>query len=61
MHSPVLPLPVMPTQTAWVVRSLLSYSSGSGSRLAGRQIVRPAEIERAELVDVGHQTITAGS
>ena len=24
MHRPVLPLPVMPTQTAWVVRSLLS-------------------------------------
>jgi hypothetical protein len=26
-----LPLPVMPTHTAWVVRSLLSYSSGWGS------------------------------
>ena len=61
MHRPVLPLPVMPTHTACVVRSLLSYSSGLASRLAGRQIVRPAEIERAELVDVGHHAITVGS
>ena len=28
-HRPVLPLPVMPTQTACVVRSLASYSTGS--------------------------------
>ena len=32
-----------------------------GMRLAGRQIVRPAEVERAELVDVGHHTITVRS
>ncbi len=31
MHSPVLPLPVMPTQTAWVVRSRESYISGSAA------------------------------
>ena len=28
MHSPVLPDPVMPTTTAWVVRSSVSYSRG---------------------------------
>ena len=30
MHSPVFPLPVMPTQTACVTRSFESYSSRSG-------------------------------
>jgi hypothetical protein len=29
MQSPVLPLPVIPTHTAWVVRSLASYRSRS--------------------------------
>ncbi len=34
MHSPVLPLPVMPTQTAWVVRSRESYISGSAASVS---------------------------
>jgi hypothetical protein len=32
MHRPVLPLPVIPTQTAWVVRSRASYMIGASFR-----------------------------
>ena len=53
-HRPVLPLPVMPTQTACVVRSLESYSSSSSVRLAGRQVVLLAQIEDAEAFEVLH-------
>jgi hypothetical protein len=33
-HRPVLPLPVMPTQTACVVRSRESYISGSSASMS---------------------------
>ena len=46
---PVLPLPVMPTQTAWVTKSLESYSSNPGFGLLGGEIVGPSQVEDAQV------------
>ena len=52
-HRPVLPLPVMPTQTAWVTRSL--RRTGAAFRVAACvEIVFAAEVEGAQLLVILH-------
>ena len=44
-QSPVLPLPVMPRQTAWVTRSRESYRTSASGPPAVFEVVLPAEVE----------------
>ena len=58
-HSPVLPLPVMPTQTACVTRSLRVVEQQVVGGLARREVVLAAEVEDAELFEVLHAPLPA--
>ena len=51
---PVLPLPVIPTHTACVVRSLESYSRGFADGLLAGGVPASAEVERSEFLVVAH-------
>jgi hypothetical protein len=54
MHSPVLPLPVIPTQTACVTRSRAVVEDRRLEDRAGLEVVFAAEVEEAEFLEVVH-------
>ena len=59
MHRPVLPEPVMPTTTPWVVRSRASYITGLAVRLLLGEVVLAAQVKAGGLLDV-HITGVSG-
>ena len=54
MPRPVLPLPVMPTHSAWVTRSFESYRTRSSVAFFVAGVVPAAEVEHAEFFEVLH-------
>ena len=52
--SPVLPDPVMPIMTAWVVRSLAVIQDKLFRELVGFRVIALAEVESAKLLEVLH-------
>ncbi len=58
-QSPVLPLPVIPTQTAWVTRSLESYRQEALFGFLVFQVIRPAQIKRAQLLVILHVNVSS--
>ena len=59
-HNPVLPLPVMPTQTAWVDEVARVVEHRLVQRVACRHVVSTSEVEEAQLFEVLHRGMVAG-